>query len=176
MRSNLTLNYGLRWDVSAPWSEQHNQIQTIVPGLQSVVFPGSPKGWVFPGDPGIPSGLAPTRYNNFAPRVGVAYSPDSKTSLRAGYGLFFTSFEGSSNFNEIGDAPFGFFYASPIPPSFATPFQDRGTGNSELQRFPVVFPPLNVSAKNPDNSVNWTLFTPIASSPGFFNNNRLPYA
>jgi hypothetical protein len=176
MRSNLTLNYGLRWDVSTPWSEQHNQIQAIVPGLQSVVFPGSPKGWVFPGDPGIPSTLAPTRYNNFAPRLGIAYSPDSKTSIRAGYGVFFTSFEGSSNFNEIGDAPFGFFYASPNPPSFATPFQDRGTGNSELQRFPVVFPPLNVSAKNPDNNVNWTLFTPIASSPGFFNKNRLPYA
>src|SRR5712692_393353 len=175
-RSNLTINYGLRWDVSRPWSEQHNQIQTIVPGLQSRVFPGSPTGWVFPGDPGIPSTLAPMRYNNFAPRVGVAYSPDSKTSLRAGYGLFFTSFEGATNFNEIGDAPFGFFYVSPVPPSFATPFADRGTGNSEQQRFPVVFPPLNVSAKNPDNNVNWGLFTPISSSPGFFNKNRLPYA
>src|SRR5262249_42674306 len=156
VRPNLTLNYGLRWDVSRPWSEQHNQIQTIVPGLQSVVFPpspgrdGSPTGWVFPGDPGIPSTLAPTRYNNFAPRIGIAYSPDSKTSFRAAYGVFFTSFEGASNFNEIGDAPFGFFYASPVPPSFATPFMDRGTGTSELQRFPVVFPPLNVSAKNPD--------------------------
>ena len=176
VRPNLTLNYGLRWDVSRPWSEQHNQIQTIVPGLQSVVFPGSPTGWVFPGDPGIPSTLAPTRYNNFAPRIGIAYSPDSKTSFRAGYGVFFTSFEGASNFNEIGDAPFGFFYASPVPPSFATPFMDRGTGTSELQRFPVVFPPLNVSAKNPDNTVNWALFTPIASSPGFNKNNRLPYA
>src|SRR5207237_5656359 len=88
-RSNLTLNYGLRWDVSTPWSEQHNQIETIVPGLQSRVFPGSPKGWVFPGDPGIPSTLAPTSYNNFGPRLGVAYSPDAKTSVRAGYGVFF---------------------------------------------------------------------------------------
>jgi outer membrane receptor protein involved in Fe transport len=176
VRSNLTVNYGLRWDVSSPWSEQHNQIQTIVPGLQSVVFPGSPTGWVFPGDPGIPSTLAPTRYNNFAPRLGVAYSPDTKTSIRAGYGVFFTSLEGATNFNEIGDAPFGFFYASPVPPSFATPFADRGTGTSEQQRFPVVFPPLNVSVKNPDNNVNWTLFTPIASSPGFFFKSRLPYA
>jgi outer membrane receptor protein involved in Fe transport len=176
VRSNLTFNFGLRWDVSSPWWEQHNQIQTIVPGLQSVVFPGSPRGWVFPGDPGIPSTLAPTRYNNFAPRLGIAYAPDTKTSIRAGYGVFFTSLEGATNFNEIGDAPFGFFYASPNPPSFATPFADRGTGNSQQQRFPVVFPPLNVSAKNPDSNVNWALFTPIASSPGFFYKNRLPYA
>jgi len=190
-RSNLNLNYGVRWDVSRPWSEQHNQIQTIVPGLQSVVFPGSPRGWVFPGDPGIPSTLAPTRYNNFGPRFGVAYSPawnsgflgkifggPGQSSIRAGYGVFFTAFEGSTNFNEIGDAPFGFFYVGNNP-SFTTPFVNRGdgtTGNGAGQKFPVAFPPLNVSAKNPDSSVDWTKLTPIASSPGFFHNNRLPYS
>jgi hypothetical protein len=120
--------------------------------------------------------LAPTRYNNFAPRLGIAYAPNAKTSIRAGYGIFFTSLEGATNFNEIGDAPFGFFYASPNPPSFATPFADRGTGNSQQQRFPLVFPPLTVSASHPDSNVNWALFTPIASSPGFFHKNRLPYA
>ena len=53
--SNLTLNYGLRWEFATPWYEQHNEIETIVPGLQSKVFPGSPVGWVFPGDPARPS-------------------------------------------------------------------------------------------------------------------------
>ena len=177
-RSNLTLNYGLRYDISTPWSEQHNQIETIVPGLQSIVFPGSPRGWVFPGDPGIPSTLAPTRYNNFGPRVGAAYSPDKKTSIRAGYGLFFTAFEGATNFNEIGDAPFGFFWVGTAP-SFSTPFINRTDGGLQGgtgQKFPVSFPPLNVDPKNPDNNVNWSLLTPIASSPGFFHNNRLPYS
>ena len=89
-RQNLTLNYGLRWDVSRPWSELHNEIETLVPGLQSQVFPGSPVGWVFPGDPGVPTTLAPTRYNNFAPRIGLAYSPsarkrpDAEADRRAG--------------------------------------------------------------------------------------------
>src|SRR5208337_59703 len=112
--SNLTLNYGLRWEFATPWSEQHNELETIVPGLQSKVFPNSPVGWVFPGDPGIPKTLAPTRYNNFAPRIGLAYSPSGgdgwlgkltgagQTSIRAGYGIFYTSFEGATDFNEIG--------------------------------------------------------------------------
>jgi hypothetical protein len=178
LRSNLTLNYGLRWDVSTPWSEQHNQLETIVPGLQSKVFPGSPTGWVFPGDPGIPSTLAPTRYNNFGPRFGLAYSPYGKTSIRAGYGVFFTAFEGSTNFNEIGDAPFGFFWVGSAP-SFSTPFTNRTDGGLQGvtgQKFPVAFPPLNVGPKNPDNNVNWLALTPIASSPGFYSKNRLPYS
>ena len=186
-RSNLTLNYGLRWDVSTPWWEQHNQIETIVPGLQSIVFPGSPRGWVFPGDPGIPSTLAPTRYNNFGPRFGLTYSPNvdsgflgkltggpGKTSIRAGWGMFYTAFEGATNFNEIGDAPFGFFYVG-TEPNFATPFINRTDGAVQGQKFPVAFPPLNVGPKNPDNNVDWTKLTPIGSSPGFFHKNRLPY-
>ena len=84
------------------------------------MFPGSPLGWLFPGDPGVPSTLAPTRWNNFAPRVGLAYSfgdhdgmlskilgKQGTSSIRAGWGMFYTSFEGATDFNEIGDAPFG---------------------------------------------------------------------
>jgi hypothetical protein len=74
IRPKLTVNYGLRWDVSRPWSEEHNEIETLIPGEQSLVFPGSPVGWVFPGDPGVPTTLAPTRYDNFAPRIGIAYA------------------------------------------------------------------------------------------------------
>jgi len=40
----------------------------------------------------------------------------------------------------------------------------------------VNFPPSNVSANNPDNSINWAQFTPISSSPGFWYKNRVPYA
>src|SRR5438128_206462 len=188
-RQNLILNYGLRWEVTTPWYEKHNQIETIVPGLQSVVFPGAPKGWVFPGDPGIPRTLAPTRYKNFGPRVGMAYSPkgdggishflfgsSGNSSIRAGYGLFYTAFEDATSFNEVGDAPFGYFYGSPVPTLFATPFVDRATGNPEGQRFPVAFPPLNTGPSHPDTSIDWTQFAPISSSPGFYYKNRVPYS
>ncbi|MBZ5593114.1 MAG: TonB-dependent receptor [Acidobacteriia bacterium] len=183
MRSDLTLNYGLRYEVTSPWYEAQGQLETLVPGLQSKVFPGAPTGWVFPGDPGIPKSLAPVRHNNFGPRVGLAWSPSGKifggpgkTSIRASFGIFYTAFEDTTGFNEVGDAPFGYFWSNPAPPLFTTPYIDRQTGFVEGQRFPVNFPPSNVSASNPDNSINWAQFTPISSSPGFWYKNRVPYA
>lgn len=182
-KTSLTVNYGLRYEVTSPWYEAQGQLETLVPGLQSKVFPGAPTGWVFPGDPGIPKSLAPVRHNNFAPRVGLAWSPSGKifggvgkTSVRASFGIFYTAFEDTTGFNEVGDAPFGYFWSNPAPPLFATPYIDRQTGFVEGQRFPVNFPPPNVSASNPDNSVNWAQFTPISSSPGFWHKNRVPYA
>jgi hypothetical protein len=187
---SLTLNFGLRWDVSTPWWEKHNELETLVPGRQSVVFPTAPLGLLVPGDPGIPSTVSPTRYDNFGPRVGLAYSPrgnggvahklfggPENTSIRAGWGMFYTAFGDNVNLsNVIGDAPYGFFWSSPTPPLFATPFVDLNTGNSEGQRFPVSFPPLNASGSNPDPNVNWAHYEPITNSPGFFYRNSLPYA
>ena len=80
--STLTLNYGVRWDRIRPWQEKFNQLQTLVKGEQSQVFPGAPQGLVFPGDPGVPASLAPAR-NNLAPRIGVAWSPDFAAPLSA---------------------------------------------------------------------------------------------
>lgn len=195
IKSNLTFNYGLRYDVSAPWHEKFNEIQTLIPGLQSVVFPGSPVGWVFPGDPGVPSSLAPTRWNNFAPRLGLAYSfgghegllgrvlgKPGTTSIRLGWGMFYTAFEGASDFNEIGDAPFG-NYTGQAESTFAAPFTNRASGTSITNLFPVALPPKNFSAKNPatgfpyDNLTDfYGAFGTIGSSPAFYNKNRLPYA
>jgi hypothetical protein len=184
----LTLNYGIRWDVTQPWYEQRNELETIIPGEQSVVLPGAPKGWVFPGDPGVPSSMGWTRYHDFTPRLGAAWAPTSnggllgrllggpgKTSIRAGFGIFFTAYEDATSFIEEGDAPYGFYWSSPSPPEFTTPFIDRETGFNEGQRFPPQFPPASLSAKNPDNSINWATFEPIASSPGFWHENQTPY-
>jgi hypothetical protein len=179
----LTLNYGVRWEVSPFWWDTENKIQTIVPGLQSTVYPGAPKGWVFPGDPGIPRTLAPTHYDNVAPRVGLAYSPDAKggvlgallggtgqSSIHGSWGRFFTAVDDSQLFIEVGDAPFGLYWFSPQPPMFETPFVDRATGQSQGQRFPRPLP------KPGDTNIDWPAFLPIASSPGIATSARLPYS
>jgi Carboxypeptidase regulatory-like domain/TonB dependent receptor len=186
---NLTFNYGLRWEFSQPWYDTQNKIETLVPGEQSVVFPGAPTGYLVPGDPGIPKTLAPTQYHNFSPRLGLAYSPgmDSgwiakltggpgKTSIRIGYGLFYSSVEDLTQFQEIGDPPYGLFYVSPNSPLLDTPYIDRATGNSEGQRFPFVFPPAGASAKNPDTTFNWAGVEPISGTLLYKPNNVTPYS
>ena len=188
-KPELTLNYGLRWEVSQPWYDTQNKTETIIPGVQSVVFPGAPEGWLVPGDPGVPPTLAPTKWDGFAPRLGIAYAPkwDSgllgklaggpgKTSFRAAWGLFYTSVEDLTQFVEVGDSPYGLFYVSPSPPLFATPYIDRATGNNEGQRFPFIFPPTNSSASHPDTTFNWPAVEPISGAPVFFHQNRMPYA
>lgn len=189
-RPNLTLNFGLRWDLLPPWYEKYDQLQTLVLGQQSVVYPGAPQGLVFPGDPGIPRTLAPTKYANFAPRFGLAYSPRSengllgkilgsgKTSIRAGYGIFYTAFEGLSAGIMSANPPYGYDYDSSTigPPLFATPFVAAATGESLGQPFPSPIPALRASRTNPNTSVDWSKYTPITGVPSFFVRNVPPYA
>jgi hypothetical protein len=176
LRPNLTLNYGLRWDLLPPWREKYKQMQTLVPGQQSVVYPGAPAGLVFPGDPGIPDTLAPTRYTDFAPRIGVVWSPATKTSIRAGYGLFYTAFEGLSAGIMSANPPYGYDYTSFAPPLFATPFITAASGEDIGQRFPEPIPAFGASAKNPNTSVDWSQYLPITGVPSFFHQNVTPYS
>jgi hypothetical protein len=189
VRPDLTLNYGLRWEASTPWYDTRNFIETLIVGEQSQVFPGAPAGLVLPGDPGVPRTLAPTKYDNFAPRFGLAYSPRSddgllgrilggpgNSSIRAGYGLFYQSIQQADTEQEIGDAPYGFYYQNPTPPLLNSPFLDRTTGTLEPNDFPFQFPTGNVSAKNPDTSFPWGLVEPISGGNYFYNKNTLPYS
>jgi hypothetical protein len=189
VRPHLTLNYGLRWDLLPPWREKYNQLQTLVLGEQSRVYPGAPAGLVFPGDPGIPAALAPTKYSNFAPRVGLAYSPDFQsgwlsrivgsrgaTSVRAGYGLYYTAFEGLSAGIMSANPPYGYDYTSLAPPLFSNPFITAASGQNVGQRFPEPIPAFGASAANPNSSVDWSQYLPITGVPSFFHQDVPPYS
>ena len=186
VKSNLTLNLGLRWEVSMPWYDTQGKIQTFVPGEQSTEFPLAPTGLVFPGDPGIPKTLAPTRYNNFGPRLGLAYSPGfsdgvlgkifggpGKTSIRAAYGLYYTSIEDLNLFYEVADAPFGLYYSSPTPIMFDEPFLSRTTGQSLGQRFPFTAP---IPGSPANQTLSFANYEPFSFFPGYDIHNKLPYA
>ena len=181
--SDLTINYGLRWDTSQPFYDTKNRIQTFVPGKQSKIYPDAPEGFEFPGDPGIPRTLAPTQYDRFAPRLGLAYSPSTgegllgkifggpgKTSIRAGGGIYYTAIEDLTLFNEVGDPPFGLFYISPVPVYLEQPYESRaGAANFPGQRFPFTIPP-------PGATGIWDKYLPITTAPTFQPSNKLPYS
>jgi hypothetical protein len=189
VRSNLTLNYGVRWDRIEPWYEKYNNNITLIPAEQSLVFPTAPVGIVYPGDPGVSRTLAPAGNRDFAPRVGLAYSPSreptsllgrivggpGKTSIRAGFGVFYTAIQGETLGLISDNAPYGFTYTSPAPPLFATPFVDAATGHSEGQRFPAQLAPSNVSNSNPDSTIDFSQFEPISATPGYETSNTIPY-
>jgi hypothetical protein len=188
LRRNLTLNYGLRWDRIEPWYEKYNQLAVLEPGRQSVVFPTAPAGILFPTDPGVPRTLAPPGNKDFAPRIGLVYSPSAdsnsllgkilggpgQTSLRAGFGTFYTAIEALTIGVLSANAPYGTTYTSPTPPLFATPFLSASTGLGS-QYFPVQLAPLNSSASHPDPNVDWSQYEPISGLPAYPTTNRIPY-
>jgi hypothetical protein len=186
VKPNLTLNLGLRWEVSMPWYDWQGKIQTWVPGEQSTEFPLAPTGLVFPGDPGIPKTLAPTRYNNLGPRLGLAYSPGfsdgilgkifggpGKSSIRAAYGMYYTSVEDLNLFYEVADAPFGLYWQSPSSVLFSQPFLIRQSGQSLGQRFPYTLP---IPGDPSNKTLDFSVFEPFNYFPGYNIHNQLPYA
>ena len=188
--SQLAVNYGVRWDRIRPWLEKYNQLQTLVKGEQSQVFPGAPQGLVFPGDPGISDSLAPAR-NNFSPRLGIAYAPSppagssvlekilgpsGSTSVRLGYGMYYTAYEGLSAGIMSANPPYGYTYTSAAPPLFASPFTIAATGANAGQRFPLQHVAYGASRANPNSTVNWSQFEPLVGIPAVDPNDATSYA
>jgi hypothetical protein len=184
----LTVNYGVRWDRIRPWSEKYNQLQTLVKGQQSEVYPDAPQGLVFPGDPGVPRSLAPA-HNDFSPRLGAAYTPSftapwlrkltgpaGQTSIRAGYGIFYTAYEGLSAGIMSANPPYGYTYTSAAPPLFASPFTVAATGANAGQRFPLQKAAYGASRLHPDTNVNWSNFEPLVGIPAVDSHDVTPYA
>jgi hypothetical protein len=132
LRPNLTLNYGLRWEYNTPYADAGRRIQSFRPGQATTVYPcvlsasdplaalaGSrdcsptgparsvfPLGLVLAGDSRVPNGLTNNYPYSFAPRLGLAWSPNwsqgalsritggpGRTSVRMGWGIFYDSVE-----------------------------------------------------------------------------------
>ena len=90
-RRRLTLNYGLRWEVSTPFVDIRNRMNSWSPGSQSTVFPNAPAGPAVPGRPGSAgrhrAGLL--EGSDAASRRRVGPHGHGTTSIRAAYGIFY---------------------------------------------------------------------------------------
>jgi len=165
IKPNLTLNYGLRWELDTPLVDVSKHVQTFRPGQVSQIYPclqtstndctsETPTGLVVPGDKGIPPGMTQTYYKAFGPRIGIAYSPDKgKTSIRAGWGMFYNPIEQLVLEQFSAEPPFGgssFFSAT----MFNTPFVAQA-GFANPNPFNGILNPPRGSA------VDWSVFRPI---------------
>jgi hypothetical protein len=87
VRSNLTIDLGLRYEYNGPYTETSGQLVNldIAPGFGAVAPVQAGQTGPFNGQ--YPASLVHPDRNNFAPRIGIAYRWNDKTVIRGGYGV-----------------------------------------------------------------------------------------
>jgi hypothetical protein len=180
VRRNLTLNLGLRWEVETPFTERFNRLAygfdpnaalgitippVTLPGGEVVNLGALKGGLLFVGQGELSRRQGETDWNNFGPRIGLAYSINNKTVLRAGYGIFYSSLA-------VNEA------ATPTTvASFNSRTQYIGSTNSDV----TVIPGVSISNPFPNGFVQPTgntlgIKTELGNSITFVNQHAvLPY-
>ncbi|MGA3020253.1 MAG: TonB-dependent receptor, partial [Bryobacteraceae bacterium] len=153
--SKLTLNLGLRWEFASPLYERDNNYSNFDPTTDTMIKATS--GGLFQ------RGLVHPDYHDLGPRIGMAYSFDTKTVVRGGYGISYTFFNRPGSAEEGINAPQALFgvlsQSNPLASTFLT------TGNSFTDNIasPAAFNPAlsNVVYTPPDSKwpriQNWFL-------------------
>ncbi|MCC7343089.1 MAG: hypothetical protein IT170_18545, partial [Bryobacterales bacterium] len=141
----LTLTYGLRYESNPPFNSGDLMSnfdpftgRLVVPNenSKSQLFPAFVAGNLVPivtaKDAGLPTSLAYTDKNNFAPRFGFAYklTSDNKTVLRGGYGIFYDAFT-ASLWRGLTGGPFNGSESAP---------PNKFTNGVPLWQWPAMFP------------------------------------
>jgi len=140
----LTFSYGLRYEYITPWTELNNRQRAfdLVNGGTGFRPDGIRNGILLAGKD-LPRGLTRPDRNNFAPRLGLAYTPfGSNTVIRAGFGVYFTP----SSHNEF------------LLRTLGAPFRDVVTLNSFAPTPTVfldnLFPPLALNPNSDPQTIN----------------------
>lgn len=98
---NLTLNLGVRYEYASPQWENENRLGNFDPATNSLIFAS---------DGSIEDrALVSPDHNNWAPRIGLAYTAARKTVIRSGYGVSYIHFNRMGGENILGfTGPFVF--------------------------------------------------------------------
>ena len=139
VNAKLTLNLGLRWEFASPLYERDNNYSNFDPTTNTMIK--ATGGSLFN------RALVHPDYKDYGPRIGMAYSIDKRTVIRAGYGISYTFFNRPGSAQEGINAPqalFGVLTQSipaggPVPAAFLTT-QNSFTTNIAS---PAAFNPVN---------------------------------
>src|SRR5437660_6664543 len=127
----MTFTYGIGSQIDTPQPDHFTHgvaINTFRLNQQSTVSPTAPTVLVFPRDQGITSAGYRTHYNNFAPRIGFAWNPTRRLTVRTGWGIYYNNAEEEQTLQNLLAPPFALadLGAGDFPvfgsPGFATPF------------------------------------------------------
>ena len=139
VNNKLTVNLGLRYDIPIPVKEAQNRMSFVDPTLPNPGAGGLPGAYVFEGSgTGRLGGSSPQSIfkKAFGPRVGLAYSIDPNTVIRAGYGIYFST-QRVGGFAENDSQGFFSSYTYPTPASVQTPVVVL----SQISAYPGNLPP-----------------------------------
>jgi hypothetical protein len=122
--SRWTINYGVRYQLHIPWTNESGYAANVIPGRQSTYIPTAPPGLVYYGDPDVPAGLYDTNKTRFEPRVGIVWdiSGNGRTALRTGYGFYTGSVGGIMELHAYEMPPFQRVLSLSPPASFSDPY------------------------------------------------------
>jgi outer membrane receptor protein involved in Fe transport len=103
----LTLNLGVRWEYGSPYSEDQNNISNFDPVSQTVLTttPGAVAGnGITPISKGGVYGktLVNPDYNDWSPRIGLAYAVTPNTAIRAGFGMGYVHYTRAGSGDILG--------------------------------------------------------------------------
>jgi hypothetical protein len=88
----LTINLGLRWELTLPHSDRAGRLSYVDITKPNEQAGGLPGVLVFGGDNGFGNRILDPMKANIAPRFGFAYKLTNTTVIRGGIGVFFSDF------------------------------------------------------------------------------------